>query len=303
MDSGVPIFKLYGEQRPWLTPDLLHYESIAQRSSLHDWEIKPHRHGDLYQFLYVQQGEAQLHIEDTMSSVQGGVVQWVPPLCVHGFRFSRDVEGSVLTLASPVISRFEQALGIPPAFGKAFRLSAGEDKRHLDTIFAALAQEYAHEAPGRELVLGAWVNLLLTWLQRQCMAQQAVASAPARGHQHFSRFSLLVERHFREQWPVQKYAGQLGISVVRLNALCHQLGNQTALQFIHQRLLLEAKRNLIYTAMTMAQISDSLGFSEPAYFSRFFRRMHGCSPNAFRQAGVAQLSTGPKRGPDSGREG
>ena len=52
---------------------------------------------------------------------------------------------------------------------------------------------------------------------------------------------------------------------------------------IHQRLLLEAKRNLVYTAMTIQQVSDSLGFSEPAYFSRFFKRYAGVSPRAFRQ--------------------
>jgi AraC family transcriptional activator of pobA len=54
------------------------------------------------------------------------------------------------------------------------------------------------------------------------------------------------------------------------------------LQLIHQRLLLEAKRNLVYTSMTVAQVADSLGFSEAAYFSRFFRRATGLSPRAFR---------------------
>jgi len=52
---------------------------------------------------------------------------------------------------------------------------------------------------------------------------------------------------------------------------------------LHQRLLLEAKRELVYTSMTISQISDQLGFSEPAYFSRFFKRMTGRSLKEFRQ--------------------
>ncbi|MNE89947.1 Transcriptional activator NphR [compost metagenome] len=62
------------------------------------------------------------------------------------------------------------------------------------------------------------------------------------------------------------------------------MAGQSALQIIHQRLLLEAKRNLIYTNMTVSQVSDSLGFSDPTYFSRFFRRLGGQSPKAFRTA-------------------
>lgn len=59
----VPVFKLYGAPLEWPTPDLLHCESIPARSRLHDWEIKPHRHADLAQLLYVRKGWAQLQVE------------------------------------------------------------------------------------------------------------------------------------------------------------------------------------------------------------------------------------------------
>jgi AraC family transcriptional activator of pobA len=58
------------------------------------------------------------------------------------------------------------------------------------------------------------------------------------------------------------------------------------LQVVHQRLLLEAKRNLIYTNMTVNQLAERLGFADPAYFSRFFRRLSGASPKAFRQRDI-----------------
>jgi AraC family transcriptional regulator, transcriptional activator of pobA len=93
-----------------------------------------------------------------------------------------------------------------------------------------------------------------------------------------------VEQHYREHLTVETLAHRLDLSSVHLNTLCRRLAGQSALQIIHQRLLLEARRSLIYTNMTIAQVSDSLGFSDPTYFSRFFRRLSGQSPNAFRQA-------------------
>lgn len=288
--SEIPIFKLYGETAHWRTPDLLHYESIAQRSSLHGWEIQPHRHSDLYQLFYIQQGHAQLNIEGQVSEYEKGVLQWVTPLSVHGFRFSKDVRGCVLTLALPVISSFERSMNTPLSFNAtSLNLEIGRDRPFLDFLFDALAQEYNHAVSGRELVLESWVNILLTWLQRRSMEKYAMHEPRSKGHVYFARFSSLVELHFHEQRSVQHYAEVLGVSGVRLNTICQELCAQTALQFIHQRLLLEAKRKLLYTMMTMAYISDSLGFSEPAYFSRFFKRMTGTTPNAFRHAGISQL--------------
>ncbi|WP_153676373.1 helix-turn-helix domain-containing protein, partial [Pseudomonas aeruginosa] len=68
-----------------------------------------------------------------------------------------------------------------------------------------------------------------------------------------------------------------------LNSVARRLSGQTALGIVHQRLLLEAKRDLVYTAMTVNEIADRLGFSEPAYFTRFFKRLSGVSPSAFRK--------------------
>lgn len=106
---------------------------------------------------------------------------------------------------------------------------------------------------------------------------------PGRGQEYLSAFSQLVERHFREHLGIDEYARRLGISPAHLNSVARRLSGQTALGIVHQRLLLEAKRDLVYTAMTVNEIADRLGFSEPAYFTRFFKRLSGVSPSVFRK--------------------
>ncbi|PWB33350.1 hypothetical protein DCO48_10300 [Pseudomonas sp. SDI] len=100
---------------------------------------------------------------------------------------------------------------------------------------------------------------------------------------HLQRFNQLIERQFRQQPSIEPLAHQVGVSLASLNSLCRQLAGQSALQILPQRLLLEAKRDLIYTRLTINQLSDSLGFAEPAYFLRFFRRLTGLSPREFRR--------------------
>jgi AraC family transcriptional activator of pobA len=280
--AAVPVFKLYGETAVWPTPDLLHCESIPVRSRLHDWEIKPHRHGDLVQLLYVQGGSAELEVEGVVSHVQQPALQVVPALSVHGFRFSRDVQGHVLSLALPLVEQLGAVLDSPP-LARAACYPAAEQRRYLDALFDSIAEEYSTQQPGRELMLQSLISALLVWVGRRSQAlAHAETQGQDRGREHLQRFTRLLESHFREHRPIEQYASELGISAAHLNALCRRLAGQSALQLINQRLLLEAKRCLVYTAMTINQVSDSLGFSEPAYFSRFFKRGSGLSPKAFR---------------------
>ncbi|MBG4554711.1 helix-turn-helix domain-containing protein [Pseudomonas aeruginosa] len=279
----VPVFKLYGAPLEWPTPDLLHCESIPARSRLHDWEIKPHRHADLAQLLYVRKGWAQLQVEGEPTRVEQPSIQFVPPLCIHGFQFSERIDGYVLTLAAPLLARLQAHLGAQRQAREAPGLyPVGADRRYIDTLFDAIDSEYAGTAPARELLLQSLIGVLAVWLGRQVMVRRAEAR-PGRGQEYLSAFSQLVERHFREHLGIDEYARRLGISPAHLNGVARRLSGQTALGIVHQRLLLEAKRDLVYTAMTVNEIADRLGFSEPAYFTRFFKRLSGVSPSVFRK--------------------
>lgn len=229
--TTIPVFKLYGDGADWPTPDLLHCESIAARSRLHDWEIGAHRHADLTQLLYIRRGWAEVEIEGEHTRIEQAAIQVVPPLCVHGFRFSERVEGYVLTLASPLLRQLETELdGQQDALHSAALHLAGADRRYLNTLFDAIDREYRNAAPARELLLQSLVGVLAVWVARQMLV--GGEQRPSRGQELLARFTRLVEQDFRQQRSVEAYAMQLDISPAYLNTLARRFAGHTALEVV-----------------------------------------------------------------------
>ena len=280
---SIPVFKLYGESLDWPTPDLLHCETISSRSREHEWEIKPHRHADLCQLLFVFKGQAELEIEGQRTQLDTPAIQVLPPLSVHGFRFSEDVEGFIVTLATPLITHLQAQLGDSVhALAHAEHYPAGNDGDYLNSLFTALQAEYNGHQPAREMLMHALVSVIMVWVSRQAIVRHKASQRPQRQREYLNGFIQLVEETYRQHVKVEDLAHRLGISVSHLNGTCRELAGQPALQIMHERQLLEAKRLLTYTSMTIYEMSELLGFSDPTNFTRLFRRRVGISPKAFR---------------------
>ena len=280
---SIPVFKLYGESLDWPTPDLLHCETISSRSREHQWEIKPHRHADLCQLLFVFKGQAELEIEGQRTQLETPAIQVLPPLSVHGFRFSEDVEGFIVTLATPLIHHLQAQLGdAVHALAQAHAYSAGNDGDYLNSLFSALQAEYNGHQPAREMLMHALVSVIMVWVSRQAIVRHKASQRPQRQREYLNGFIQLVEETYRQHVKVEDLAHRLGISVSHLNGTCRELAGQPALQIMHERQLLEAKHLLTYTSMTIYEMSELLGFSDPTNFTRLFRRRVGISPKAFR---------------------
>ncbi|KAB0500190.1 helix-turn-helix domain-containing protein [Pseudomonas vancouverensis] len=289
---SIPVFKLYGESLEWPTPDLLHCETISKRSREHHWHINPHRHADLCQLLFVFKGQAELEIEGQRSNLTEPAIQILPPLSVHGFRFSEDVEGYVVTLAAPLVAQLQVQLGHSfNALEQADSYPAGKDGGYLDSLFSALQNEYNSHQPAREMLMHSLLSVIVVWLSRQVLQRRTAQARPQRAREYLNGFIQLVEETYRQHVKVEDLAHRLGISVSHLNGTCRELAGQPALQIMHERQLLEAKRLLTYTSMTIYEMSDVLGFSDPTNFTRLFRRRVGISPKAFRDRLKADQDT------------
>ena len=101
-------------------------------------------------------------------------------------------------------------------------------------------------------------------------------------HPVVRRYQELIERHFRHIHRTAEYAKQLSVTSGHLTALCTTLLGRSAKRLLQERIAVEARRLLLYTDRTAESIAHELGFADPSYFGRFFRKATGVSPQKFR---------------------
>lgn len=284
---AAPLYELYGELGRDEALDGFHLESIADRSRLHNWEIRPHRHASLVQLLLIQAGSARVEIDGLMLELRAPAAVWVPALTVHGFAFTPQTQGHVLTLDQ---ARLRALLG--PARGlweglaasRAVALKRGSaSSQTLLAAARALSNDYDGCSPWRAQVLDGALLMAVALIARLPALVAEPARAEGRAIRHLARYREEVERQFRSQPSLDALAAPLGITTTQLNRLCRLHLGCSALDVLHQRLLLEAKRELGYTTLQVRQIADGLGFADPAYFTRFFQRLTGQPPTTWRQ--------------------
>jgi AraC family transcriptional activator of pobA len=286
----IPTFSLYGEHPPRVGhTDPLHIEDIPSRSRKYLWKIGTHRHTGFCQLVYVTHGPVVIDLEEAHQELDGPVVVIIPPGTVHGFSFRSDTEGYVLTMdldrmLDLTTAAHQTTLATLFSVARILPLAA-EPQQALRTaqLFASLLQEFRQ--PDSQLApVSGWLACAALWTLAATVADLPAAGVPA-GHDlsRLRRFRMLVESHYLEHWPVESYARELALSESSLNRLCRTLTNTTAFDVIQQRLALEARRRLVYVAGGVAAIAAGLGFSDPAYFCRFFRKHCGMSPTEFRR--------------------
>ncbi|MBB3219299.1 helix-turn-helix domain-containing protein [Pseudoduganella umbonata] len=283
LPNEIPRFALYGENTPIDNAEFVHIELIETRSRLHDWHIGPHTHCGLFQVLFLMAGHVSAQVENMLWECDGPTVITIHPSVVHAFDFSQEAQGYVLTMDQNVVLSVDL---FAPLFLRPQALRLHENaivRDRLGALLHQLIQEAAGPRYGQALMvewLARSVLLLLVRLETERrMADQS-------GHvefELFSRFRALVEEHFREQWLVGRYAEELRLTPVRLNRLCVKLAGKSAFEMAQDRLMLEACRKLTYVPTPIATIGYELGFQDPAYFSRLFRKRVGLTPKAYRE--------------------
>ena len=275
--STVQNYNLFGESDE--LPDVVHCESIAARSTLHNWEFVPHRHARLHQVLLVTTGGGEARIEGQTSVLSPAQLVNVPVGCVHGFTFHPKTEGLVVTLADALLDEIlkeTEGLGGLLQTPRIVDANAG-----IESTFHNIAQEHTRLSFARAHILRALSGLLIGQLART-VSENEPESANAPERQLRQRFQALVGQHYLDHWRVADYARALAVTPGHLSRVMRAATGFSALHSIESRVVREARRHLAYSNLTVSEIAYALGFSDPAYFSRVFSRATGASPRAFR---------------------
>jgi AraC family transcriptional activator of pobA len=149
----------------------------------------------------------------------------------------------------------------------------------LHALFGQLLAEHESSDPGP---VTGWLARAVLW-RLAAVARRDETPARRAAQPLYTRWVALAEAHYREHWPVTRYAAQLGLSAERLNRLVRNETGANAQALLHTRLVREACRRLVHIAAPVSRIAFELGFEDAAYFSRFFRRHVGVAPGEYRR--------------------
>ena len=276
--SIIPSFALYGDPGGDSLA-LMHIETIAARSALHDWEIADHRHDRSFQLLLVRKGQAVAQVAGRTELLQGPCFLCVPQGEAHGFRFEPGTEGFVVTLSGDFLARTTEADPLRRLLTAGGHGALSEETSERIDWLAAELLRLSQDWPFDQRLAGSLFEALLRSLPDQ---RKELPLDP-----RLTRFRRLLEQHLADHRPVSFYAGEVGLSQRSLARLCMRHFGCTPRQAINRRLALEAQRMLRHTAASVVQTSDALGFKDPSYFSRFYLRETGRRPQRDKAAAAA----------------
>jgi AraC family transcriptional activator of pobA len=169
--------------------------------------------------------------------------------------------------------------------------------------FERLARELVWAAPGHRAAVDAHLLAILVEVLRLFHHAEATRAPLGPRAMLVARFRTLIEARFRAQPEIESYAQELKVTVSRLRDACLGIAGASPNEMVRDRVVIEAKRVLLYSNMTVAEAGFHLGFNDPAYFSRFFSKATGESPRAFRDRHARAGDAGSSRRDRSGDRG
>lgn len=284
----IPNYALYGVQAQPSWQSSFDFEWIPQRSRPYNWKIRPHKHDAFFQILYLTHGSGEVSMDNAKVLVTAPCLLLIPAQTVHGFTFSEDVDGPVVTAAQrPLESLASVAMPeLLPVIRKPAVISLAGASRQAEALmplFLAIEREAHIQAVGQVNAGMALLAAVCVQVARLSHVNEATPlSGSSRKTQQIEKFRALVNEDYKKHRPITAYADQLGITPGQLSRLCREVLGISSLDVINARLVHEAQRELIYATNSIKQLADSLGFADETYFGRFFRKHTGVSPREFR---------------------
>jgi AraC family transcriptional activator of pobA len=249
---------------------------------------EPHRH-DYHELIWIRSGAGHHVIDDQRVEVEPGTVTIIGRGQVHVFAEAIDVRGAVVRFSEEVLhstaaARADPSWLVAARDHRTVAVAAADAERFLAAI-ELLRAETEGEPDERGLDLQHHLlSVVLLWVERSYDASRMHAPGPGdKEVQLYRRFATLLERDFARHHDASHYADALRVPAAALARALSDVTGRTTKDWVLDRVMLEASRLLRFTDLTVGQIAYELGYRDPLFFSRSFRRRRGLSPRAFRE--------------------
>ncbi|MGA7534777.1 MAG: AraC family transcriptional regulator [Pseudolabrys sp.] len=240
--------------------------------------------------MLIEKGGGDMSFETATARFSAPAVILVPATTAHGFRFTPQVtDGWVVSFTEDVADALGDQSGEALARLKTVAnqpllpLADAGEARRLSALCADLYEEDSLAREGHRLAMRGLLALIAIEVVRLAVSRaRSGAVTLSRTDPRVDQLRRLVDEHFRKERMISFYAEKLAMTPDRLNDHVKRATGVTAGHLIRQRVLTEAKRQLVFTNQAIHEIAYDLAFSDPSHFTRFFRKQTGMTPHAFR---------------------
>ncbi|MDR3714592.1 MAG: AraC family transcriptional regulator [Puia sp.] len=271
--------------------DLLNADRFGRYLSERGFLFQPHRHS-FYHLVYFTRGGGEHSIDFVKFPVRSGQIYFMNPGQVHHWQFSPEEE------TDGYIINFPRELFHGPPFAgsgpEEFPFFSGHCEEQVIQLSpatqdeaVAIFEKILQETAGNPAFGAAMIrSLLLELFIRVARDTRSGIRGPVYRTDYpiLRQFETLVDEHYTRKRLPREYAGLLHVTPNYLNALCTEALGKSAGAVIRERILLEAKRLLVNAGQSISEIAFQLNFPDNSYFSKFFKKYTGYTPEGFRKA-------------------
>jgi AraC family transcriptional regulator, transcriptional activator of pobA len=252
----------------------------------------PHRH-NYYEILFFEEGQGFHEVDFRTYAVSAPSIHFLPPGKVHLLTPTADCRGYIIAFSEGFYSFYGTPQSVPLSEVPFFQSGMPEpalpldpaSQRYFRHLLENMVTDFLESASDSRGLLGTYLHLFLQKCLR--LYDQPLGPLPEVPSSRSSsdltgRFRELVEKNFLQLHAVQQYATALDVSPDYLSKVVKKQLGVPAGEYILDKLLLEAKRLLVFTQMSSKEIAYHIHLEDPSYFGRLFKRKTGLTPNEYR---------------------
>jgi len=250
--------------------------------------IEPHRN-NFQAIIWIKNGSGTHLIDDQLYTIESNTFMLLSKGQVHAFNPAIDTSGWAV--------RFADSFLDSPAYHSKYKYSlfsnitvnsvldvAEKDVAMFELLMEQIQKEYDGEnKPGKTEVLQRLIEVLiikLVHLKQMQFTNQF--NADLASYQLFQQFNAHLDNHFKSDHDVASYAERLNVSPRKLSENLKLFVGKPPSRIILERIIVEAKRYLRFSGMSVKETGFALGFNDPSYFSKVFKKVEGKTPKAFK---------------------
>lgn len=251
-----------------------------------------HSH-DHYEVLWLTNGSGTVNIDLQDHPIEKNRLFLIKPGQVHQVQATGDVEGFIFSFTDSFLQMAEHEFDLSfQTTISHFYSNNGVITIHneivadIREVLMKMVKEFEHELSYRSQLLSRYFKIFLIYLSREF--EEPVQSVKhSRETELVNKFLDMLEKSYKEKKMVAEYAAQLSVTPNYLNGTIKKNTGYSAGHLIRKRVVLEAKRVARYSDAGMKEIAYSLGFSDSAHFSKFFKSVCGINFSDFKREGIS----------------